>query len=233
MIKKIIGSIVALIIICCTLTACTDAKQNFESESKQSLQSGDSLSDSSYSFESRVEITSKLSEEKLKAVTGKFSEAEAYSDEINLSEDQDLVPVILAQTDNIQAITITDNATGIPNVTEVAFLPDVDAVFDDVPVDVEGYQIGFVRIIYNAKLSQIKEFEINESRIVICDDEEKLLLSQNHTQETEKTMFNFYYTVNENTICTVVGFVEDTAQLTKEFAQKIKDDFICKPLSEL
>lgn len=225
--------IISLIVIAAfafVLVACTGDKSPVDSEVNLSQVSSEA--EVSSSTQSRVEIVNKLSQEQKQTVTEKISDAESLTDGIKLSEEQKLVPVILAQTNNISYVSITVNASGISeDVVEVAFCPEKSDTGEMKAVDVEGYQIGFVRIIYNAELSQIKDVEKSEDYAVIVNDEERYFISPGMVGTELK--FHFYYKINEDAICMVIGNVDEANQLTEEFAQRMKEDFVCRPLSEL
>lgn len=229
--KKSVFKILLLTIIGCTFVACDDT---LPTESTVSYIS-DSVTDVvQINSETHTRIVSTLNEMSKADLENKFAEAESNM-EISLKDYPKYIPVLLAQTDNIKNIILENRRIGDNDTTGVWFYTDEQAFFSNEPVDVEGYKVFFVSTVYNVKMDDYCS-DVTEGQTGVTTTFENgnmFMYVDDRVYEDHNYRAFICFEIDETTCCGVSVLVENKDDLTKEFVQQLKDDFICKPLSEL
>lgn len=232
MIKRLIN-ITLVMIFAFMLVGCVG--DEITGDSKVSSSQVSTEDEVSSTVESRVEIIDKLSEEQKQSLIKMIDEAEEVTKTepsmdgwpVELKEEQDLVPVILAQTDNIKFLTFQNRDIEGNNSTFAFFFTSPEnLLLPKEYVEVGEYKVYKFIIMYNLDFRDYIKCVSNNHPIILSQD------GQSCIDGGTNSTINFVFKMGKNTCCVTLGY-EDSVPPIDEIAQRIKEDFVCKHLSEL
>lgn len=182
-----------------------------------------------------IAVTSKLAEEDKSKIIMLLEDA--VKDSAVQKEPENIpIPVILAQTDNLSYVSVSDNSVG--------FLKASGLMFE--PVDIGEYQVIVCRYINNNRDENdiLLRQELLDSAIsranakpekTVREDGKYILeyAPMSSEDEGEQLYLRIFTEMEDGSFTDIAIIINGASEPSNELLEKVKNDFVFKPLSEL